>query len=192
MSLLLHICCGPCATATVPHWREQDHEVVGFFHNPNIHPLLEFRRRLTGSRDLAAQLGFDLKEDLEYDPAAWFARVGTQGADRCVACIAQRLDRTACEAAARGCEAFSTSLSISPWQDHDAIMVGGAAAAERHGVEFLYHDLRPLYRESRRLSREAGLYRQAYCGCLLSEWERYRDRPGPAIPSTDGAGGTCG
>jgi predicted adenine nucleotide alpha hydrolase (AANH) superfamily ATPase len=192
MSLLLHICCGPCATATVPHWREQGHEVVGFFHNPNIHPLLEFRRRLTGSRDLAAQLGFELTEDLEYDPSAWFARVGAQGADRCVACIAQRLDRAGSEAAARGCEAFSTSLSISPWQDHDAIMAGGAAAAERHGVEFLYHDLRPLYRESRRLSREAGLYRQAYCGCILSEWERYRDRPGAAIPSTDSAGSTCG
>ena len=71
-------------------------------------------------------------------------------------------------------------------------VAGGAAAAERHGVEFLYHDLRPLYRESRRLSREAGLYRQAYCGCLLSEWERYRDRPGSAIPSTDAAGSTCG
>ena len=42
-------------------------------------------------------------------------------------------------------------------------------------MEFLYEDLRPLYRESRRLAREWGIYRQKYCGCLLSEWERYRD-----------------
>jgi predicted adenine nucleotide alpha hydrolase (AANH) superfamily ATPase len=184
VSLLLHICCGPCATATVTHWRDHGHDVVGFFHNPNIHPLLEYRRRLTGSRDLAAQLGFELTEDLEYDPAAWFGRVGSKGAARCKACIAQRLDRAAREASVRGCREFSTSLSISPWQDHDAIVTGGEAAAERHGVEFLYHDLRSLYRESRRLSREAGLYRQTYCGCLLSEWERYRDRPGPPMAST--------
>jgi predicted adenine nucleotide alpha hydrolase (AANH) superfamily ATPase len=171
----------------VTHWRDQGYDVVGFFHNPNIHPLLEYRRRLSGSRDLAALLGFELGEDLEYDPAAWFARVGARAADRCAECIAQRLDRAAREAASRGCEAFSTSLSISPWQDHDAIVAGGAAAAERHAVEFLYHDLRNLYRESRRLSREAGLYRQTYCGCLLSEWERYRDRPGQPMGPTGGA-----
>jgi len=191
MTLLLHICCGPCATATLIHWRDQGQEVVGFFHNPNIHPLLEYRRRLTGSRDLAAQVGFELIEDLEYDPAAWFALVGIEGANRCEACIAQRLDRAAREASARGFGEFSTSLSISPWQDHDAIVAGGAAAAERHGVEFLYRDLRSLYRESRRLSREAGLYRQTYCGCLLSEWERYRDPPGPPRAPTGDFEGTC-
>lgn len=191
MSVLLHICCGPCATATVTHWRNQGDEVAGFFYNPNIHPLLEYRRRLTGSRDLAAQLDFELNEDLEYDPTEWFALVGSKGADRCRACIAQRLDRTAREASARGCEAFSTSLSISPWQNHEAIVAGGTAAAERHGVEFLYRDLRPLYRESRRLSREAGLYRQTYCGCILSEWERYRDRPGPSKGPAAGGDTTC-
>jgi hypothetical protein len=191
MSLLLHICCGPCATATVTHWRDHDHDVVGFFHNPNIHPLLEYRRRLSGSRDLAAQVGFELIEDLEYDPATWFALVGSRGADRCKACIAQRLDRAAREASARGCGEFSTSLSISPWQDHDAIVAGGTAAAERHGVEFLYRDLRSLYRESRRLSREAGLYRQTYCGCLLSEWERYRDRSCPPKGPSAAGDTTC-
>ena len=72
--------------------------------------------------------------------------------------------------------AFTTSLAISPWQDHDAIRGRrGTRAGERHGVTFLYEDLRPLYRESRRLARERGLYRQQYCGCVLSEWERYRD-----------------
>lgn len=185
MSILLHICCGPCATATVGHWRDQGYEVVGFFHNPNIQPLLEYRRRLTGSRDLATRLGFDLLEDQEYDPAAWFELVGSKGADRCRACIAQRLDRAAREAADRRCEGFTTSLSISPWQDHDAIEAAGAEAGERHGVEFLYQDLRPLYRESRRLAREWGLYRQKYCGCVLSEWERYRDGSATKAPSAD-------
>jgi predicted adenine nucleotide alpha hydrolase (AANH) superfamily ATPase len=149
---------------------------VGFFFNPNIHPLLEFRRRLTGARDAAQMLGMELVEDAYYDPEDWFRRVTRDEVSRCARCIAWRLERTAAEAAVKGCDAFSTTLAISPWQDHDAIRAGGRAAAAAHGVEFVYEDLRPHYPESRRLSREWGLYRQKYCGCVLSEWERYRDR----------------
>lgn len=183
--LLLHVCCGPCASASVPAFRAGGSDVTGFFFNPNIHPLLEFRRRLTGAREAADATGIGLVEDQAYDPAEWFAHVvpgpglpgegSREGDTRCVRCIAHRLDRTAAEAVLRGCAAFSTTLSISPWQDQAAIRAGGHEAAERHGMEFIYEDLRPLYPESRRLSREWGLYRQKYCGCLLSEWERYRD-----------------
>jgi epoxyqueuosine reductase len=182
MKLLLHTCCGPCASATIPLWQGRGVEVTGFFFNPNIHPLLEWRRRLTGAEDVAAQTGVELVVDPAYDPAEWFAGVATPAGwpgegSRCRRCIGQRLMRAAAEAAARGCDAFSTSLSISPWQDHDAIRAGGAEAAAAYDVEFLYEDLRPLYGESRRLSREWGLYRQKYCGCLISEWERYREPP---------------
>ena len=175
MRMLLHICCGPCATATVEHWEKQGAELEGLFFNPNIHPLLEYRRRLTGVRDLAAVTGLALQEDLSYDPAAWFAQVGGQGEARCRVCIGSRLRRTAEAAAAGGFSAFSTSLAISPWQDHDAIREEGLAAGAEHGVEFHYQDLRPLFGASRRMARDLGLYRQKYCGCLLSEWERYRE-----------------
>ncbi|MGI5939562.1 MAG: epoxyqueuosine reductase QueH [Thermoleophilia bacterium] len=175
-SLLLHICCGPCSSASIPALRAVEREVVGFFFNPNIHPFLEFRERLRGTRKAAAMTGLELREDLSYDPASWFADIQSADGLRCFHCIGMRLDRTAREAADRGYTAFSTTLAISPWQDHEAIRAGGRAAAACHGVEFVYEDLRPLYPESRRLSREWDLYRQKYCGCLLSEWERYRER----------------
>lgn len=174
MKLLLHICCGPCASATIPAWRRKGAEVLGFFCNPNIHPLLEYRRRLTGARDVAQIAGARLIEDTAYDPELWFAEVGGGTGSRCARCIAQRLERAAEEAVAQGCAAFSTTLSISPWQDQEAIRVGGERAGRLHGLDFVYEDLRPLYSESRRLSREWGIYRQKYCGCLISEWERYR------------------
>jgi predicted adenine nucleotide alpha hydrolase (AANH) superfamily ATPase len=176
--ILLHVCCGPCATATHEYWKGERAETVGFFCNPNIQPLLEFRRRLDGVRELSARVGLPLVEDLDYDPEKWFAGVIGAGISRCAHCIATRLDRTASEALAQGCDAFSTTLSISPWQDHQAIVEGGREAGVRHGVEFLYRDLRSLYPESRRLSREWGLYRQKYCGCIVSEWERYRGAEG--------------
>lgn len=179
MKLLLHICCSPCASGAVPWWQESAGEIVGFFYNPNIHPLLEYRRRLTGAKEVCELTGIRLVVDDSYDPAAWFAAVvpaGAPGGDgrRCRRCIALRLERAAQEAVAQGCDAFSTTLSISPWQDHEAIAAEGERLGALYGVEFLYRDLRPLYPETRRRSREWGLYRQKYCGCLLSEWERYR------------------
>jgi epoxyqueuosine reductase len=172
--LLLHTCCGPCASATVPFWRQRGAEVTGFFFNPNVHPLLEWRRRATGADDVAEATGIEMVEDPAYDPAAWFALVVPGEGSRCRRCIGQRLMRAAEEAVARDCAAFSTTLSISPYQDHEAIRAAGAEAGQRYDVEFLYKDLRPHYAESRRLSREWGIYRQKYCGCLISEWERYR------------------
>ena len=73
--ILLHVCCGPCGTATLDHWRGEGAEAVGFFYNPNIHPLLEYRRRLEGVRELARCTSTSLLEDLSYDPQAWFAEV---------------------------------------------------------------------------------------------------------------------
>lgn len=149
--------------------------MAGVFFNPNIHPLLEYRRRLEGALEVGRITGVEVALDPTYDPEAWFSAVsGTEGT-RCRRCIGQRLERTAAHAAVLGYEAFSTTLSISPWQDHDAIRSEGARAGGLHGVDFVYEDLRPLYPESRKLSREWGLYRQKYCGCLVSEWERYRD-----------------
>ncbi|RPJ73550.1 MAG: hypothetical protein EHM15_06820, partial [Desulfobacteraceae bacterium] len=125
--------------------------------------------------EVAERYGVDLRLDPFYDPEAWFAAVGGGEGTRCRRCIGQRLARTAQEAAERGCSAFSTTLSVSPYQDHEAIREAGDRAADAFSVEFLYEDLRPLYGESRRLSREWGVYRQKYCGCLVSEWERYRE-----------------
>jgi hypothetical protein len=175
MEVLLHACCGACATAVIPYWQSRGTGVTAFFFNPNIHPLLEWRRRATAMREVAERRGVELEVDPSYDPETWFAEVRQGPGSRCLRCIEQRLVRTAQAALERGCPAFSTTLSVSPYQDHAAIREAGERAARLHGVEFLYEDLRPLYGESRRLSREWGVYRQKYCGCLVSEWERYRE-----------------
>jgi predicted adenine nucleotide alpha hydrolase (AANH) superfamily ATPase len=180
MKLLLHICCGPCASGAIPWWQGKADEVVAFFYNPNIQPLLEYRRRLTGAREVCDLTGTRLAVDESYDPGAWFGTVAVQPEDglRCRRCLALRLERAAREAVAQDCAFFSTTLSISPWQDHEAIESEGARVAALHGVRFLYRDLRTEYPESRRRSREWGIYRQKYCGCLVSEWERYRGSGG--------------
>ncbi|MBU2602129.1 MAG: epoxyqueuosine reductase QueH [Actinobacteria bacterium] len=176
MRLLLHVCCGPCAAGTLDHHRAAASDVVGFFYNPNIHPFMEYRSRLAGVRDLAAARHLPIREDLWFDPEQWFEAVRGGPEERCRRCLALRLGRAAEEALAAGADAFATTLAVSPWQDHAAIEEEGASAGDAAGVVFVYEDLRHLYADSRRVARELALYRQRYCGCLISEWERHRDQ----------------
>ncbi len=100
---------------------------------------------------------------------------------RCLACYRLRLEAAAQEAARRGCEAFSTTLTISPYQDQEAIRAAGEQAAAAAGVGLLYADLREHFHASADRARELGLYRQNYCGCLFSRLERAERRAGRAI-----------
>jgi len=178
---LLHICCGPCAV--YPHralaaegWRP-----LGFFYNPNIQPFREYQHRLETLKDYGARAGLPLVVAEGYHPEEHLRRTLGVFADRerrCPACYELRLCEAAREAARRGLDTFTTTLLVSPYQLHDEVRrAGEKAAAETGGkVSFLYRDFRPGWREGVAVSREMGLYRQPYCGCLWSEVERYGRR----------------
>lgn len=176
--MLLHICCAPCSTATVEAWRADAVELTGVFFNPNIHPFVEHQRRYDALLEYAGGIGLPLIGEPLYDITGWLRQV--RGKDekgvRCRICIAQRLRYTAELGAAAGLEAFSTTLLISPWQEHEFIREQGERAAAEFNIEFRYRDLRPEYRRSVGLSHEAGLYRQKYCGCIYSEAEAAQAR----------------
>lgn len=96
--------------------------------------------------------------------------------ERCRYCYDVRMDFTAEYAAQHGFKQFTTTLLISPYQNHEQLKASAQKAAERHGVEFLYRDFRPLFKAGQEKSRELELYMQKYCGCVFSEEERYRKR----------------
>lgn len=93
---------------------------------------------------------------------------------RCRLCYRIRLEETARQASKMNIPQFSTTLAISPYQDHELLRIEGEEAGRKHGVSYIYEDLRSGYRESVELSRKLGLYRQPYCGCIFSEKERYQ------------------
>ncbi len=171
----MHICCGPCATYPHKVLRDEGLDVAGFFLNPNIHPYSEYQRRLATLWQYAGQSGLYLLPPGDYDLAGYLrsaVEAPTRPA-RCRACYRFRLEGAAAEAAARGYDAFTTTLLVSPHQDHAAVREEGERAAAKHGVKFLYRDFRPGWREGRALAKQFGLYRQNYCGCVFSEKERY-------------------
>lgn len=173
MRVLLHVCCGPCSITVARELLDQGLELAGVFYNPNIHPLGEYVRRRDGALDVADRLGFPLTVlDAEYDPKVYFRAVNGREEERCGACYELRLGRTAALARERGFDAFTSTLLYSKYQKHGAIALLGQGLAG-DGLEFLYRDFRTGWSEGIRLSKEWGIYRQQWCGCLYSENERY-------------------
>jgi predicted adenine nucleotide alpha hydrolase (AANH) superfamily ATPase len=84
-----------------------------------------------------------------------------------------RLAKTAETAIESGIGNFTSTLLISHQQKHDLLKGIGEKLAQEFGVNFLYADLRKRYSDSRHITKPMDLYRQQYCGCVYSEWERY-------------------
>ncbi len=176
-SVLIHCCCAHCAAYTVSYWRQQGYAVSGLWYNPNIHPFSEHQQRLDAIKSLAAQMDFPLITIEGYDLKAYFRRVAGHETERCQHCFELRLSRTAEIAREKHFDSFTTTLLISPHQKHDLIKIIGSRIAQEKGIEFLYTDLRKRYSDSRHITKPMDLYRQQYCGCLFSEWERYTSPP---------------
>ena len=181
MDLLLHTCCGPCSTVAVPAWRDRGVEPVGWFQNPNIQPAAELERRRESMLRYARAAGLELvlpeNEVLAAAWAQWRERLtGYVTPERCAGCLGLRMDAAGAAARALGFGRFSTTLTVSPYQRHDLIAAAGVAAADRHGVDFVYLDVRDRYRDSYAESRRLELYRQPYCGCAPSKWEAWHER----------------
>jgi len=179
--LLLHTCCGPCSTVAVPAWRERGVEPVGWFENRNIQPAVELERRRESMRRYSRAAGLELVVPEGGEEASgWTAwRDGLTHAtpdERCTACLRLRLGAAAEAAHDLGFARFSTTLTVSPYQRHDLIVAAGEAAADAHGVDFVYLDVRDRFRDSYAESRRLELYRQPYCGCAASKWEAWHER----------------
>lgn len=173
MRILLHTCCGPCALFPLQQLRTAGHDVTGFFYNPNIHPYLEYARRRDAAIQMAEQEDMPLILRDDYDLEGFLAHVAAEPDKRCSYCYSSRLRAVAEAAVEGGFKAFTASLLYSRYQKHDEIRAVGEQIGSEYGVPFYYQDFRSGWQEGIRLSKELGLYRQQYCGCIYSEKERY-------------------
>jgi predicted adenine nucleotide alpha hydrolase (AANH) superfamily ATPase len=173
VKLLLHCCCGPCSVACIGFLRAEDIEPQLFWFNPNIHLYTEYAARRDSLALFAQKENLRLETLDEYGLRLFLDTVSPEKPGRCAKCYRLRLEKTAACAAQKGYKAFTTTLLISPYQDHDEIKKAGEEAAAKNGVDFLYRDFRPRFREGQNAAREMGLYMQKYCGCVFSEEERY-------------------
>ena len=171
--LLLHVCCGPCATAVIERIGSR-FEVVCFWYNPNIEPSAEYERRLAGMRTVAEVMGVPLVEG-QRDTEGWREAIAgwenePEAGRRCQICFEYRLRRAAEYAHARDMDCLATTLTVSPHKDAQLINSLGEGLAEAAGVKFLAEVWRKEggFQRSVQLSKQLNLYRQKYCGCSYS------------------------
>ncbi|MDR1211195.1 MAG: epoxyqueuosine reductase QueH [Spirochaetaceae bacterium] len=186
MKLLLHSCCAPCTVQCAAALLEENITPDLFWYNPNIHPYIEYCSRRDTLRQYAREAGLGLVPEDEYGLRVFLEGLynpparenGPSAADsspaRCAFCYRLRLEKTAARAASEGYDAFSSTLLISPYQNHELIKATAETLAARYGTAFLYRDFRPRFRAGQQEARARGFYMQKYCGCIFSEEERYR------------------
>ena len=200
--LLLHACCAPCSSYCLEYLR-QYFDVTVFYYNPNISFLEEYRHRVEELKRLVSTLNEEAKGSemlnqialLEgtYEPEKFFeATKGLEdcpeGGERCFICYELRLREAARLAAEGGYDFFTTTLTISPLKNAAKLNEIGAALGAAVGVPFLPSDFKKKdgYKRSIALSREYGLYRQDYCGCIFSKKAREEQKARAADAAQDG------
>jgi len=189
MKLLLHCCCAPCSVACITSLREEGVEPVLFWYNPNIHLCKEYMNRRNCLVQYVQTLGLPLIMDDQYGLRQFislFKDIPEEGSGgsinfdfprRCAFCCRLRMERTALAAKEKGFDAFSTTLFISPYQNHELLKEEAETAAERYGTVLLYRDFRSRFRKGQAEARRLGLYMQKYCGCIFSEEDTQDQRP---------------
>ena len=139
--LFLHICCAPCSLYPVKKLQEEGFQLTGFFYNPNIHPLKEFKRRKETARQWAAKnKKLPMIFDDSYPLEEWLIKAIGAGNERCKNCYLDRMLKVAEEAKNRGFEMFSTTLLSSTQQKHEWLKEAGEEAARQIGIQFFYQD----------------------------------------------------
>ncbi len=183
MKLLMHICCSNCSLYPLKNFLTKGIEAKGLWFNPNIHPYPEYQLRLDSLRKLQEIWNLDVEYTDHYGIDDFMRKVGNPDEGRCLRCYALRLEETARTARKMNLDGFTTSLLVSPYQNFEGILAVGREMGKRHSIPFYEEDFRVGYRGNIGVSRELGLYRQRYCGCIFSEGEG-TENSCPSAPRT--------
>lgn len=184
-TLLLHACCGPCSSYVIEYLSSY-FDITIFYYNPNIYPKKEYERRLNELEDFIPRFEPAVKNKVKivvstYEPKDFFEATNVLNEEelqqeaekgiRCRRCYEFRMKKAYAYAAKNKFDWFCTTLSISPFKDSVMINEIGSELEEENSVRFLTSDFKKKggFLRSLELSREYGLYRQDYCGCLYSK-----------------------
>ena len=182
--LLLHSCCGPCSTYCIQTLSEYFSVTVYYF-NPNIYPPKEYACRAAEQKRFIEQ--FPVKHPVSFvegpvDPKEFYDYIRgyekePEGGERCFLCYRLRLEKTAEYAKQNQFDYFTTTLSISPLKNAAKLNEIGGELAEKYDILYLFSDFKKKegYKKSTEISREYGMYRQYYCGCVFSKEQRDRE-----------------
>ena len=174
MKLLLHTCCAPCSVYCIKSLRKEGIEPTVYWFNPNIHPYMEYKARRATLKEYSQSIGINAIFEEDYGLKQFCKNVIDDLDNRCKNyCYKIRLEETVKYAKENGVDSFTSTLFVSPYQNHEEMKKICEQLAKKYEIEFLYRDFREGFRQGQIKARELGLYMQKYCGCVFSEEERY-------------------
>ena len=174
MKLLMHTCCAPCSVYCIESLRSEGIEPTLYWYNPNIHPFMEYKTRRDTLIEYSNNINAELIINEEYGLKTFCKEVIDDLESRCSNyCYIVRLEQTVKYAKENGFDSFTSTLFVSPYQNHEKMKEICEKLALKYDIKFLYRDFRIGFREGQKKARELGLYMQKYCGCVFSEEERY-------------------
>ncbi len=177
--LLLHCCCAPCSTAVLKRL-DECFDISVYYYNPNIDTLAEHELRareiehfVSDSRLAKECIIIPFEPKVYYEAIQGFEQE-PEGGLRCEICFALRLRHAARYAALHRFDYFTTTLTISPMKSAPLLNRIGEQMASEEGATFLNSNFKKRggYLLSTQLSKEYGIYRQDYCGCVFSKRNR--------------------
>jgi len=178
--ILTHVCCAVDAIYFLKRLREDypDSQIVAYFYDPNIHPYEEYLLRLKESERACRLLGIEFLEG-PYNLEGWLKKVKgyehypEKGA-RCVICFDDRLESSVKKAKELGCDAFTTTLLMSPKKSQEQLQKVGKKLEQTYGVKYIHKDYRKGggVQEMNKLVKEHEIWRQDYCGCLFALFQQ--------------------
>lgn len=172
-TLLLHSCCGPCSSYVLNMLKDY-FKITIFYYNPNIYPHDEFIKRYNVQQEIIKKMNLDvdivmIDEDYSVylDAVKEYSHL-KEGSMRCYKCYEFRLKLLSKYASVNNFDYYSTVMSVSPYKSSKWINELGLLYQDKS--IFLYSNFKKEngYKESIRLSKEYGLYRQDWCGCEFS------------------------
>lgn len=176
MKILVHICCAPCAVYPFYKLKHNFEEVMGFWYNPNIHPFLEYQRRLEAVKDWAEKEEVRVIYKDEYDIKKFIRQIVYRESQRCLFCYYERLEKTAIFARRGEFDYFSSTLFLSPHQNQELLKTVMETISKKYRIKPYLKRIEGGWQKGIELSKKMKLYRQEYCGCIYSEEERYRKK----------------
>lgn len=192
-TLLLHSCCAPCSSYVL-EYLSRYFKITVLYYNPNIYPPEEYWKRVKEQKNFIQRFSEHVLEgenkgaftfhpidfiegsfeqDRFYELVKGLEDV-PEGGGRCFLCYELRLREAAEYARRMDMDYFTTTLSISPLKNAGKLNEIGERLADEYGISYLCSDFKKKdgYKRSVELSKEYGMYRQDYCGCVFSKRER--------------------
>lgn len=177
--MLLHACCGPCASGVIPQL--EDYDLTLLYYNPNIDTLEEYNKRYEALEIIVNEMNKEFNYDIKliyipYNHDEFTSKIKgleneKEGGSRCDICFAIRLDFVGKYAKNNNFDLWASTLSVSPHKDYNKINSIGESVAKKYASQYYPSNFKKNngFLKSIQNSKKYGIYRQNYCGCKKNE-----------------------